>query len=135
MRRYGLFVAIALAVGIALPLVGCPLIVLKLCLINDTPFTMDAAYMTPSINGSWGANLLSASVASGGRTCVSGISPDTYDLRAEFDVRPEFLPQPSTNIVYVPGIGFKSKNVKVTFDTLAGELVATQEFFLKEADL
>jgi hypothetical protein len=85
MRRYGRFIAIALVVGVALPLVGCPLVVLKLCLINNSSLPIVEVNLSAATNPAWGANQLVATLAAGATTCLEGISPNTYDVRAIFE--------------------------------------------------
>jgi len=85
MRRYGRFIAIALVVGVALPLVGCPILVLRLCLVNNSLLPIVEANMSPTDQADWGGNLLAARLAAGRTTCIEGITPDSYDVRAVFE--------------------------------------------------
>lgn len=91
MRRYGRYLAIALVVGAALPLIGCPLVVLKLAVQNCTDslgltgLTMTTVNVSKTSSSSWGSNMLSANVAPGSTGCIKGIQPGTYDIRVVFD--------------------------------------------------
>ena len=54
---------------------------------NQSGANVDAVFITPSTNPSWGSNLLGGDIIPDGQTYLfSGFSPDTYDIRVELDV-------------------------------------------------
>lgn len=87
MRRIRRFLPVALVVAIALPLVGCPLIVLKLCVKNETAYDLVELNISPVGDSAWGDNWLTSSIVGGASDCVNGIEPGTYDMRALFDTK------------------------------------------------
>jgi len=132
-RRFRRFVPFALLAGIVLPIlaVGCPIIVVKLCVINNTSWTMVALYLSPAASTSWGPSLLQASVAPGGNAKVTSIEPGTYDVQAVFDVKGV------GNVPIQTQLTFGSKNICLTaINTGANvgwQLPATE--YLKDEEL
>ncbi|MCP4643627.1 MAG: hypothetical protein GY851_24475 [bacterium] len=126
MRR---FLSIALVAGLALPLIGCPIIVLKMCVNNDTPYALKELNMSPNSALSWGSNLLVAPVAAGGTTCVEGIEAGTYDIRGVFDVKA--LGKQLPNAAYNYNVEFTSTFLNLTYLWNGEGFYSVLDWFLK----
>ena len=118
-RRVRRLVPIALLVGILLPVlsIGCPsLIVLKMCVQNDTDYDMVGFHMTRSTATGWGSSLLAAAVPAGGSWQLKNISPGTYDILAVFDVKCDKKPKDCEPCcVEMYGLEFDTLNLCLAF--------------------
>ena len=135
MRRYGRLIAIALVVGVALPLVGCPILVLKLCLINNSSLPILEVNLSPATNPAWGANQLAATLAAGQTTCLQGISPDTYDVRAVFESKVKSQKLLTEVVAFGIPMTNAHRNITYTGATAAALQYAVSAGYLKGEDL
>ena len=137
MRRYGRFIAIALVVGMVLPLVGCPLgvVVLKLCLINNSALPIVEVNLSPATSPAWGANQLAATLRAGATTCLQGISPNSYDVRAIFESKVKGQKVLTEVTAFGVGMTNAHRNITYTGATAATLQYAVSAGFLKGEDL
>ena len=137
MRRIRRYLPIALVVGLALPLIGCPLIVLKICVTNSTPFDIVEMNISPQSALGWGPNVLAAPIVAGGSLCMPDIEPDTYDIRARFDVKITKGPVPEGPDLFQQlwchdyGVAMTTLNLALTYLWAGGlQVYSTQSWYL-----
>ncbi len=51
---------------------------------NNSAFTIDTIYLTPSTSNTWGPNQLDVPLDSGQAQTLTGLAPDSYDVRVVF---------------------------------------------------
>ena len=134
MRRYGRFIAIVLVVGAALPLVGCPL-ALKLCFINNSSLPIVEVNLSATTSPAWGANQLAARLAAGRTTCLEGITPNTYDVRAVFESKVKSQKVLTEIVAFGVPLTNAHKTITYTGATAAALQYAVSTGYLKGEDL
>ncbi len=135
MRRYGRIIAIALVVGVALPLVGCPIVVLKLCLINNSSLPIVEVNLAAASTNTWGANQLAATLGAGATTCLEGITPNTYDVRAVFSSKVKNQKLLTEVVAWGVAMTNANRNITYTGATAAALQYAVSAGYLKGEDL
>ena len=69
------FIVVALVAGSALLLMGCPIVLLKLCALNDTAYPLVELNISPTSATVLGDNQLSDTLAPGRSMCIT-VLPD-----------------------------------------------------------
>ena len=135
MRRYSRYIVIALVVGVGLPLVvGCPIVKLRLCVVNKTTCDLVQLYVSPVTSDSWGSDVLGGLLAADGTYCLEGITANTYDVRAVFRQPPPA--EVVDEIVVVQNVKIGSMHRNVTYSGAPGLITGTiEQEYLKLEDL
>ena len=106
------------------------LLILKICINNDTCLDLEQFNVADPSAPSWGPNLLDDEVNPGGNATVEGLSPGTYDIRAVFDDKQDCV----DNDVYVlEGVELNTTNLCITFDqgvSCCADVYATLDYVI-----
>ena len=81
MKHLRIILAVSLAI---LALSGCSLFQRATVIVkNNSSYTVNAVYISETSNSSWGTDLLTTTIPSGGSHSFGQLSPGDYDLRAD----------------------------------------------------
>ena len=130
MRTVRRMIPVALVLGLAIPLIGCPIVLLKICVENGTGIDLVELNVSDTGSASWGPNLLATTVATGGTACAKGIQPGTYDVRAIFDGKYEECEKVHEKIFWESGTPF----VFTSTNLLLGFLWDGCEIYLNKSE-
>ncbi|MDR3683746.1 MAG: hypothetical protein P4L11_08455 [Geothrix sp.] len=70
--------------GISTPLTMMNTGIGAVAVFNNSAFTIDTIYLTPSTSSNWGPNQLDVPLDPGQTQTLTGLDPDTYDVRVFF---------------------------------------------------
>ena len=92
MRLRGSLVLVTLSLALGLPGAGSAKTSIRFKLVNTSPNTIRAAYVSAADKGQWGDNLMKTALPSGQSvTLVFGGDCGSYDVRFVTDKKVEFL--------------------------------------------